>query len=65
MRVIADVMPMIFEGIKVMVQKGLSNHFQISHTLSLTNAGNAYRFGATYVGTKQYSPHEVAPHLNV
>ena len=32
-----DVMPMFFEGYKFLVNKGLSQHFQVSHTLSLSN----------------------------
>lgn len=56
----ADVFPASFEGAKVMVNKGLSNHFQISHTLNMSSIiPSGYRFGATYVGTKQYSPTEV------
>lgn len=48
-----------------MYSKGLSNHFQVSHTLNLSTnpqQGNSgYRFGATYVGTKQLSPSEAFP----
>ncbi|KAG8183528.1 hypothetical protein JTE90_003876 [Oedothorax gibbosus] len=59
-----DVFPNPFEGSKVMVNKALSNHFQISHTLNLTNATPpGYRFGATYVGTQQTSPMEAYPIL--
>ncbi|CAK9303302.1 unnamed protein product [Gordionus sp. m RMFG-2023] len=56
-----DVYPMTFEGARLMVNKGLSNHFQISHTLSIGNMNSGYRFGATYVGNKQYSPIEAFP----
>lgn len=57
-----DVMPVTFEGAKVMLNKGLSNHFQVSHTLNLsTTSPSGYRFGATYVGTKQFSPNEAFP----
>lgn len=57
-----DVMPITFEGAKVMLNKGLSNHFQVSHTLNLcTTNPSGYRFGATYVGTKQFAPNEVFP----
>lgn len=45
-----------------MIQKGLSNHFQVSHTINLcTSNPSGYRFGATYVGTKQLSPSEAFP----
>ncbi|XP_055540429.1 mitochondrial import receptor subunit TOM40 homolog 1-like [Wyeomyia smithii] len=57
-----DVLPANFEGAKLMVNKGLSNHFQVSHTINLTSANTSgYRFGATYVGTKQLSPTESFP----
>lgn len=57
-----DVMPVFFEGAKLMVNKGLSNHFQVSHTINLTSAApSGYRFGATYVGTKQFGPSEAFP----
>lgn len=55
-------MPITFEGAKLMVNKGLSNHFQVSHTFNLCSASpSGYRFGATYVGTKQTSPSEAFP----
>ncbi|KAL7047478.1 hypothetical protein ACKWTF_002930 [Chironomus riparius] len=55
-------MPVFFEGAKLMVNKGLSNHFQVSHTINLCSASpSGYRFGATYVGTKQFSPSEAFP----
>lgn len=45
-----------------MVNKGLSNHFQVSHTINLCSAApSGYRFGATYVGTKQFGPNEAFP----
>ncbi|XP_076246789.1 mitochondrial import receptor subunit TOM40 homolog 1 [Calliopsis andreniformis] len=59
-----DVFPACFEGAKLMFNKGLSNHFQISHVItmgSFTKSG--YRFGATYVGTKQPIPSEAYPVL--
>lgn len=59
-----DVFPVIFEGAKLMVNKGLSNHFQVSHTVNMSSvAPSGYRFGATYVGTKQFSPNEAFPVL--
>ncbi|XP_062561295.1 mitochondrial import receptor subunit TOM40 homolog 1-like [Armigeres subalbatus] len=57
-----DVMPANFEGAKLMINKGLSNHFQVSHTINLNSSNTSgYRFGATYVGTKQLSPSEAFP----
>ena len=55
-----DVYPVPFEGAKVMVNKGLSNHFQISHSMTMSSmVPSCYKFGCTYVGTKQFSPTEV------
>lgn len=57
-----DVMPTNFEGAKLMIQKGLSSHFQVSHTINLSSSTpSGYKFGATYVGTKQLSPTEAFP----
>lgn len=57
-------MPVNLEGAKLMVNKGLSNHFQVSHTINLSSTNpSGYRFGATYVGTKQLSPTEAFPVL--
>lgn len=59
-----DVFPVNFEGAKFMINKGLSNHFQISHTLNMSSVTpSGYRFGATYVGTKQLSLSEAFPVL--
>ncbi|XP_012254708.1 mitochondrial import receptor subunit TOM40 homolog 1 [Athalia rosae] len=59
-----DVFPVNFEGAKLMVNKGLSNHFHISHTINMSSiTQSGYRFGATYVGTKQTSPTEAYPVL--
>lgn len=45
-----------------MINKGLSNHFQVSHTINLNSSNTSgYRFGAMYVGTKQLSPTEAFP----
>ena len=55
-----EVFPQPFEGCKLVINKGLSNHFQVSHTLQLSGTGpGAYHFGATYVGNKQTGPNEV------
>ncbi|KAK6173395.1 hypothetical protein SNE40_016854 [Patella caerulea] len=57
-----DIFPQIFEGGKLIISKGLSSHFQISHTVSLsTFQTSGYRFGCTYVGQKQLSPSEAYP----
>ncbi|CAG2103252.1 unnamed protein product [Medioppia subpectinata] len=59
-----EVFPMPFDGARVVITKGLSNHFQLSHTISMSNGVTipaGYRFGATYIGTKQTSPTEAYP----
>ncbi|XP_049607656.1 mitochondrial import receptor subunit TOM40B [Syngnathus scovelli] len=57
-----DVFPMQMEGVRLVVNKGLSNHFQVSHTVLLSTLGDSsYRFGATYVGLKQTGPAEFFP----
>jgi len=58
-----DLFPICFEGAKAMVMKPLSSHFQVSHTLSISQAASGYKFGATYVGTKQFGPNEAYPVL--
>ncbi|KZC05079.1 Mitochondrial import receptor subunit TOM40 like protein 1, partial [Dufourea novaeangliae] len=59
-----DVFPVNFEGAKLMFSKGLSYHFQISHTINMSSfVPSGYRFGATYVGTKQLIPREAYPVL--
>jgi len=61
---LSDIQAITFEGAKIMLNKGLSNHFQVSHTINMSNVvPSGYRFGATYVGTKQYSPTEAFPVL--
>jgi len=57
-----EVFPLQMEGVRLVVNKGLSNHFQVSHTVTLsTLADSGYRFGATYVGSKQTGPAESFP----
>ncbi|KAH8252258.1 hypothetical protein KR038_000532 [Drosophila bunnanda] len=49
-----DIQPNTFEGAKIILYKSLSNHFQVSHSLHLSQTvPSGYRFCATYVGTKQ------------
>ncbi|KAJ8289812.1 hypothetical protein GJAV_G00005600 [Gymnothorax javanicus] len=59
-----EVFPLQMEGVKLVVNKGLSNHFQVNHTIALSTVGDSsYRFGATYVGSKQTGPTESFPIL--
>jgi hypothetical protein len=55
-----DAFPQCFEGAKLLLNKGISSHFQVSHSLALSSLSpGTYHFGATYVGDKQTGPHEV------
>ncbi|ESO95248.1 hypothetical protein LOTGIDRAFT_227257 [Lottia gigantea] len=57
-----DIFPQIFEGGKLVISKGLSSNFQVSHTLALSTCQpSGYRFGSTYIGSKQLSPQESYP----
>lgn len=57
---VSEVFPLQMEGVRLVVNKGLSNHFQVSHTITLSTLGESgYRFGSTYVGSKQTGPAEV------
>ncbi|XP_012694826.1 mitochondrial import receptor subunit TOM40 homolog [Clupea harengus] len=57
-----EVFPLQMEGVRLVVNKGLSNHFQVSHTVTLSTVGDSgYRFGSTYVGSKQTGPAESFP----
>lgn len=59
----SDLFPTPFDGAKIVVNKALSNHFQTSHNYTI-GAGvtpSGYRFGATYIGTRQMSPSEAYP----
>ncbi|TMS34501.1 hypothetical protein L596_002081 [Steinernema carpocapsae] len=58
-----EIFPMCFDGARVMVQKALSSHFQVSHTININAQNTGYRFGATYVGNKQTGPGEAFPVL--
>uniref|UniRef100_A0A3P8WGD4 Translocase of outer mitochondrial membrane 40 homolog (yeast) n=1 Tax=Cynoglossus semilaevis TaxID=244447 RepID=A0A3P8WGD4_CYNSE len=57
-----EVFPLQMEGVRLVVNKGLSNHFQVSHTITLsTQSDSGYRFGTTYVGSTQTGPAESFP----
>ncbi len=54
--------PAIFDGFKFTLNKMLSSHFQVNHTLTMSSVvPSGYKFGATYLGNKQISPSEVRP----
>ncbi|ELK37146.1 Mitochondrial import receptor subunit TOM40 like protein [Myotis davidii] len=52
------------EGVRLTVNKSLSNHFPVNHTVALgTIRESNYHFRVTYVGTEQLSPTEAFPGL--
>ena len=53
---------MQMEGLRLLYNKHLSKHFKVSHNVHLsTIADSGYRFGPTYVGSKQTGPEESFP----
>ncbi|OXB72339.1 UNVERIFIED_CONTAM: hypothetical protein H355_015638 [Colinus virginianus] len=52
------------EGVKLIVNKALSSHFQVTHTVHMSALGPSnYHFNATFVGDRQLGPTEVFPTL--
>ncbi|XP_056366193.1 mitochondrial import receptor subunit TOM40B isoform X4 [Oenanthe melanoleuca] len=63
-RLCKEVFPPQMEGVKLIVTKTLSSHFQVTHTVHMSTLGpSGYRFNATYVGDRQLGPAEVFPTL--
>lgn len=60
-----ELFPMTFEGIRLVINKGLSNHFFVSHSLLIgsTSQASNYKFGSTFVGTNQIGPGDYSPLL--
>lgn len=60
-----QVMPHTFDGCKIVINKGLSRHFQTAHTLTLGSSTQPtqWQFGATYVGRQQVGENEFHPIL--
>ncbi|OQV13227.1 Mitochondrial import receptor subunit TOM40-like protein 1 [Hypsibius exemplaris] len=56
-----DIFPVNFEGFRFVLNKPLSNHFQVSHTVNIGMMQSGYRFGATYIGKRMLSPAEAYP----
>lgn len=61
-RLCKDVFPAQMEGVKLVVNKVLSSHFQVAHTVHMSALGLAgYHLHAAYTGDWQLSPTEVFP----
>jgi len=56
---------MTFEGIRLVINKGLSNHFFVSHSLFIgaTSQTSNYKFGSTFVGSNQVRSGDFSPLL--
>lgn len=56
-----QLLPQVFDGCKMVVQKGLSRHLQTSHTLTLSAGSqpSQWQFGGVYVGNKQVAENDV------
>lgn len=63
-RLCKEVFPPQMEGVKLIVTKTLSSHFQVTHTVHMSTLGpSGYRFNATFVGDRQLGPTEVTPRV--
>lgn len=61
-RLCKDVFPAQMEGVKLVVNKVLSSHFQVAHTVHMSALGlPGYHIHAAYAGDWQLSPTEVFP----
>ncbi|KAM6434783.1 mitochondrial import receptor subunit TOM40B isoform 2-T2 [Liasis olivaceus] len=59
-----DVFPQQMEGVKLIINKYLSSHFQVTHTVHMSTIGHSsYHLNATYVGDQQLSTAEAFPTL--
>ena len=57
-----DIFPIPFEGFRFQLNKQLTTHFQVNHTLVMSSViPSGYKFGATYVGNNYISSQEVKP----
>lgn len=60
-RKVKEIQPMIFDGIRLALNRPLSPHLQLTHSISMGMMNSSYKFGANYMGTKQVSPVESYP----
>uniref|UniRef100_A0A6I8MY58 Translocase of outer mitochondrial membrane 40 like n=1 Tax=Ornithorhynchus anatinus TaxID=9258 RepID=A0A6I8MY58_ORNAN len=58
-RLCKDVFPPQIEGVKLVVNKTLSSHFQVTHTVHMSTVGQSgYHLHAAYAGDRQLGPNE-------
>lgn len=60
-RKVKELQPMIFDGIRLALNRPLSPHLQLSHSIAMGMMSSSYKFGANYMGTKSVSPVESYP----
>ncbi|XP_076239637.1 mitochondrial import receptor subunit TOM40 homolog 1 [Calliopsis andreniformis] len=59
---VKDIYPQNFEGARLTIKKILSEHFDVTHTITLSSVTpSGYKFGAKYVGTKMVGLNERYP----
>ncbi|KAG8146870.1 putative Translocase of outer mitochondrial membrane 40-like protein [Naja naja] len=59
-----DVFPQQIEGVKLIINKSLSSHLQVTHTVHMSTVGHSsYHLNTTYLGDQQLSPTETFPIL--
>ncbi|XP_072887136.1 mitochondrial import receptor subunit TOM40B-like isoform X13 [Hemitrygon akajei] len=56
-----DVFPQQLEGVKLIINKHLSSHFQAAHTIHLSSMSPHYHFKAMYSGDQQADSNESFP----
>lgn len=62
-RKVKELQPMIFDGIRLALNRPLSPHLQLTHSMTMGMMNSSYKFGANYMGTKQISQVESYPVL--
>lgn len=60
-RKVKELQPMIFDGIRLALNRPLSPHLQLTHSMTMGMMHSNYKFGANYMGTKQISQVESYP----
>lgn len=60
-RKVKELQPMVFDGVRLALNRPLSPHLQLTHSMYMGTMNSSYKFGANYMGTKQISPVESYP----
>ncbi|XP_031845569.1 mitochondrial import receptor subunit TOM40 homolog 1 [Nomia melanderi] len=59
---VKDLYPQNFEGARLIIRKVLSEHLNVTHSITLSSVTpSGYKFGTSYVGTKIVRPNEKYP----